>query len=224
MVVVPDGLVTAFYLPYLGLRPKAAHCNATRCLFPLPGSLLCHSNGHFVCIFTNETIPWGQFQIRVGCILPQFILGSLITTMISDVLTVVLFSTSRGTHCCHMPLVVFWAVIHHPAVCCALCWLWLQWFWHEPSYQADQWGHCCGGESHFVCWGSTRSLTGECPTGGVVMRGMFDRGRTGRGRISVWCTGQLIETRVCEPPDSEAGVTIETPTLHCTVVASASLI
>ena len=35
---------------------------------------------------------------------------------------------------CHVPLVVFWAVLHHPVVCCANCWHLLQQFQHGPSY------------------------------------------------------------------------------------------
>ena len=92
MVTVPDGLATIFYLPYLGLRPKAPPHNTTGGLHTLPESLSCHSDGHLFHIWTSETIPWGQFQIRVGCVLSQFIFDCLITTV------VVLFSIPGGTH------------------------------------------------------------------------------------------------------------------------------
>ena len=55
------------------------------------------------------------------------------------------------------------------------------------------------------------------------MRGMFDRGRMGRGGVSDWHTQLLVETRACESPDSGVVAAMEASTLHCMVVASASL-
>ena len=55
------------------------------------------------------------------------------------------------------------------------------------------------------------------------MRGMFDRGRMGRGRVSIWHACTLVETRACGPPDSGVMVAMGTSTFCCTVVTSASL-
>ena len=57
---------------------------------------------------------------------------------------------------------------------------------------------------------------------GVPVKAMSDMGRIGRGRVSVWHVGLLVEIRACGPLDSGAVVAIGASTLHCTVVASAS--
>ena len=59
---------------------------------------------------------------------------------------------------------------------------------------------------------------------GLPIRGISDMGRMGRGGVSVWCTGLLMESRACEPSDSGSVASTGASTLHCTVVASASLI
>ena len=63
----------------------------------------------------------------------------------------------------------------------------------------------------------------ECPAGGVLMWGMFDRGRMGRSGVSVWHIGLLVETWAYGPPDTGAVVAIGTSTFYCLVVASTSL-
>ena len=58
---------------------------------------------------------------------------------------------------------------------------------------------------------------------GVLMREMSDMGRMGRGGVSVWHAGLLIEARACKSLDSGVVVTIGASALHCIVVASALL-
>ena len=69
----------------------------TRGLYPLVESFSCHPDSWILHVWTRKTMPWGWFQIRVSCILPQFVLGWLITTMVSGVPSVMLFSALRGT-------------------------------------------------------------------------------------------------------------------------------
>ena len=57
----------------------------------------------------------------------------------------------------------------------------------------------------------------------VPIRGRSDMGRMGRGGVSVWCTGLLVEARSCEHSDSGVVVATGASTLHCMVAASASL-
>ena len=66
-------------------------------------------------------------------------------------------------------------------------------------------GALLGEWSYFVCCGSMRNPMSECPTGGVLIRGMFDRGRMGKGGVSVWHTGLLMETRAFGPQTLEFG-------------------
>ena len=98
MVTLPYSLVIILYSFQLGLRPEAAPSNVAGGLDFFLEPLSCSSNGHILSVQTSETIPRGRFQIGIGCVLPQLVLGRLITTVIGVVLTVMFFSTPRGNH------------------------------------------------------------------------------------------------------------------------------
>ena len=189
MVAVPDGFGTILYSPYSGLRPKAAPHNPTGGPHPLLESHLCSSDGNLLHIWASETIPWGQFQTRVGCILPQFVLSWLITTVIGVVLAVVLFSTPGGTH----------AIV-----------MYLQWCFRQFSIvlvcavpTADF------GFSGFVMGPLTRSIIRGTIGGAILLcvLGIDEEPdewmpwwwSADEENVSVWCTGLLVETRACGP-------------------------
>ena len=142
--------------------------------------------------------------------------------MISVVLAIVLFSVPRGT--CAIVVHLWW---------CA-SWFSVTLWCAVPTADIGFRGFGTGPLTRLIIGGIIGGVIPLCVLGineesdmlmlywGVQMRGMSDKGRMGRGGVSVWHAGLLVETRACEPPDSGVVAVTGTSGLHCTVVASAS--
>ena len=217
MVAAPYSLGTILYSFQLGLRPEAA-VTMLQEAWTFYWNLLCSPNGHLPCVWTSETIPRGLFQIRISCVLPWLILVRLITTVVSVVLTVMLSSTPWGNHA------IVWC-LHcccggSPSPCGVLCPL------LSSALAVLAWAllpGAIGGVIWLFCWGLMMNPMNECLTGGVLIRGMSNMGRTRRGGVPAQHTGLLVVAEACEPSNSGAVVAAWASPLCYMVVASASL-